>query len=130
MAVRDKYNKLKDQVTNYFYKYNEYEEDKEQFKPRYNFTIHIKFFRVQKHENVDDIRAAIKEGNVMLIIDISLLHTKSFAHLKVITQKLRRTCESEDAQMKFYSKNWVIIIPDKLKFYKAKTLKDLHGTQH
>ena len=123
MALKDKFARLRDRFSSYFYKHDEYEEEKVRFKPRIDFNLHVKFFKVQKHENVDDIRDAIKNSNVMAIVDISLLHTKSFAHLKVITHKLRRTCEAEKAQMKFYGKNWVIIIPDRLKFYKGKRQK-------
>ncbi len=128
MVLKERLTKLRDNVSNYFYKYDEYEEDTSVIMPQIKFNLHIKFFKIQKHENVDDIKQAIKEGNVMGIIDISLLHVKSFVHLRVITQKLRRCCEAEGAQMKFYGRNWILIIPDKLKFYKPKSKSDKHET--
>lgn len=130
MKLKERYRKFKDSIGKHLFSYEEYEEDAKPYTPpKIDFTLHIKFFKIQKHQDVDRVREEIKKGNVMAIVDISLFHTKNFAHLRVLTQKLKRSCENLKAELRFYGKNWLIIVPDKIKFHKRKGVTKYYGSK-
>ncbi len=117
--IRVKCQKIKDRVLNYIYRYEDYEGVPAE-KPKPAVRARVRFFQIEKHEDIDRALEELKAGGLIAVLDIRPLHAKSFAHLKFITDRLNRACASGKLHMKFYRQEWIIVAPDNVKFYKAR----------
>ena len=120
MAGKGNYKTIKERILNYLYKLEDYEGVPAE-RPKPAKRAHVKFFIIGKHEDADRALEEPKKGDLIAVLDIRPLHAKSFAHLKFLTDKLTKACSSGKLQMKFYKKEWILVVPgDNVKFYKEK----------
>jgi SepF-like predicted cell division protein (DUF552 family) len=117
--LRAKYRKVKDRILNYFYMLDDYEGVPAE-RPKPPKTAKVKFFIIEKQEDADRALEELKQGGLIAVLDLRPLHAKSFAHLKFLTGKMERACSSGKLQMRFYRKEWLLVAPGNVKFYKAK----------
>jgi len=123
MKLKAGYTGVKSRVLNYLYKYEDYEGLPAE-KPKPEKKAEIRFFRIEKLEDLDKVLDELKTGKVVAMLDIQPLKEKSFAHLKYITNKILRACKPGMLEMRFYSEHWILVIPCvNVKFYKDKKEK-------
>lgn len=128
MKLKAGYSGVKGKVLNYLYKYEDYEGLPAE-KPKPEKKAEIRFFRIDKQEDLDKALIELSAGKVVAMLDIRPLREKSFAHLKHVTDRILRASKTGFLEMRFYTEDWILVIPSvNVKFYKVKKEKVIsHG---
>jgi SepF-like predicted cell division protein (DUF552 family) len=128
MKLKARYSGVKGRVLNYLYKYEDYEGLPAE-NPKPEKKAKIRFFRIEKHEDLDKALEELKDGKVVAMLDIRLLKEKSFAHLRYVKDKILRASKTGMLEMRFYTEDWILVIPSiNVKFYKDRKEKvTCHG---
>ena len=73
--------------------------------------VNIKFFSVDEDMKINDIMAAVKEGNNIAFIDVSKI-LEDHGALRIFVNKIRRVSDDFSITMKLYGKNWLLLLPE------------------
>ena len=85
----------------------------------------VRPFTLEDFEDIKTILDALREGNIVALINIKPLKEKEITELKRAVAKLRKTCDALGGEIAGFTEDLVIATSNDAKIYKAKSVKQI-----